>query len=218
MVLKVNVTKANWGESMHRRESTIRHSSRRPQTETAGAHQWEKPVVSSRQRGRKGKTHCHTPARQRATACLSSSARTFACPKWSSVCASRFGLYSHQRACENWPSNFPKPSFARNQPLLSLNNCWLLTCIFSNFYHSKSLVWRSCWTLLCVCISGVLLQHPPKVCCFIPCTYHSANPLTETVHLLRRQDFSQAPLPPPLRCLPTSEIFHDGSEPETGSA
>ena len=36
---------------MQRRESTINHGSRRPQTETAGAHQREKPVVSSRQRG-----------------------------------------------------------------------------------------------------------------------------------------------------------------------
>ena len=34
-------------------------------------------------------------------ASLSSSSQTFVCPKWSSVCASRIGLYSHQRACKN---------------------------------------------------------------------------------------------------------------------
>ena len=46
-----SVTKISWRDSLHRRESAISHGSRRPQTETAGAHQWEKPVVSSRQRG-----------------------------------------------------------------------------------------------------------------------------------------------------------------------
>ena len=40
-------------DSLHRWEQAISHGSRRPQTETAGAHQWEKPVVSSRQRGAK---------------------------------------------------------------------------------------------------------------------------------------------------------------------
>ena len=50
MVLQGNVTKASWRNSLHRWESTISHGSRRPQTKTAGAHQWEKPVVSLRQK------------------------------------------------------------------------------------------------------------------------------------------------------------------------
>ena len=36
-----------------RRESAISHSSRRLQTETVGAHQWERPVICPRQRGTK---------------------------------------------------------------------------------------------------------------------------------------------------------------------
>ena len=51
MVLQESVTKISWGPSLHRQESAISHSSRRPQTETAGARQWEKPVMCSRQRG-----------------------------------------------------------------------------------------------------------------------------------------------------------------------
>ena len=52
----------------------------------------------------------------------SSLAKTFPCPKRSSlsrVCASRTRLYSHQRPCKNWPSTFPKSLSARNQPLSS---------------------------------------------------------------------------------------------------
>ena len=40
-------------DSLHRLQSAINHGSRRPQTETAGAHQWEKPVVSLTQSGMK---------------------------------------------------------------------------------------------------------------------------------------------------------------------
>ena len=46
-------SKISWRDSLHRWKSAISHGSRRPQTKTAGAHQWEKPVVSSRQRGKK---------------------------------------------------------------------------------------------------------------------------------------------------------------------
>ena len=53
MVLQESVTKISWRDSLHRRESAISHDSRRPQTETAGAHQWEKTVLSSRQSGMK---------------------------------------------------------------------------------------------------------------------------------------------------------------------
>ena len=51
VVLQESITKISWRDSLHRRESAISHGRRRPQTETAGAHQWEKPVVSLRQRG-----------------------------------------------------------------------------------------------------------------------------------------------------------------------
>ena len=40
-------------------------------------------------------------------ASLSSSSQTFVCPRCGRGCASRIGLYSHQRACKNWPSTFP---------------------------------------------------------------------------------------------------------------
>ena len=50
VVLQESVTKISWRDILRRRESAISHGSRRPQTETAGTHQWEKPVVSSRQR------------------------------------------------------------------------------------------------------------------------------------------------------------------------
>ena len=41
-------------------------------------------------------------------ASLPSSSQTFVCPKCCTVCLSRIGLYSHQRACKNWPSTFLK--------------------------------------------------------------------------------------------------------------
>ena len=39
IVLKESVTKISCRDSLHRRDSAISHGSRRPQTETAGAHQ-----------------------------------------------------------------------------------------------------------------------------------------------------------------------------------
>ena len=53
VVLQESITKTCWGDSLLRWESTISHGSRRPQTETVGAHQWEKQVISSRLRGMK---------------------------------------------------------------------------------------------------------------------------------------------------------------------
>ena len=52
-MLQETVTKTSWRDSFDTRESAITHGSRRPQTEKVGDHQWEKPVVSSRQRGMK---------------------------------------------------------------------------------------------------------------------------------------------------------------------
>ena len=106
-------------DSLHMQESAISHGSRRPQTETAGAHQWEKQVISLRQRGRKPQRKDAGGKKKRATS-QSSSAQTFVCPECSRVCASRIRLYSHQRACTNWPPTFPKSSSARNQPSSSL--------------------------------------------------------------------------------------------------
>ena len=71
VVLQKIVIKISWRDSFYRLESAISHGSRRPQTETAGAHQWGKPVVSSRQRdlkpqrknagGRKSEQHPYHP-------------------------------------------------------------------------------------------------------------------------------------------------------------
>ena len=52
----------------------------------------------------------------------SSSAQTFVCPKCTRACASRIGLYTHQRACKNWPSTVTKSSSVRNQ--LSTQKHW----------------------------------------------------------------------------------------------
>ena len=53
MVIQESVTKISWRDCLHSWETAISHGSRRPQTETAGAHQWGKPVVSLRQEGMK---------------------------------------------------------------------------------------------------------------------------------------------------------------------
>ena len=53
VALQESVTKTSRRDSLHKRESAISHGSRKPRTETVGAHQWEKPVVNSRQRGMK---------------------------------------------------------------------------------------------------------------------------------------------------------------------
>ena len=51
VALQESATEIRWIDSLQRRELAISHGSRRPKTGIAGAHQWEKPVVSSRQRG-----------------------------------------------------------------------------------------------------------------------------------------------------------------------
>ena len=63
--------------------SLVRKASSKFETE------WHE-VVKERQRRQKERA-----------AFLSSSAQTFACLKCSRICASRIGLYSHQRACKN---------------------------------------------------------------------------------------------------------------------
>ena len=47
------LTKTSLRDTLHKQESTISCGSRMPQTKIAGAHQWERPVISSRQRGMK---------------------------------------------------------------------------------------------------------------------------------------------------------------------
>ena len=106
MVLQESVTKIRWRDSLHRWESAISHDSRRPQTKTAGTHQWEKSVVRLRQRGIKLQRKKSRRQKVRA-AFVPSSSQTFVCPKCGRGCSSRFGLYSHQQACKNWPSTFP---------------------------------------------------------------------------------------------------------------
>ena len=101
MVLQGNVTKASWRNSLHRWESTISHGSRRPQTKTAGAHQWEKPVVSLRQKSMK-------PQRKEAGGRKSEQPPNHHQPqpltvdiKCTRVCTLRIRLYSHQQACKD---------------------------------------------------------------------------------------------------------------------
>ena len=105
MVLQESATKITWRDSLHRRESAISHGSRRPQTETAGAHQREKPVVFEAER-HKAKKEKRRQQKVRA-ASLPPSFQTFVCPKCGRGCTSRIRIYSHQRACKNWPSTFP---------------------------------------------------------------------------------------------------------------
>ena len=124
MMLQESVTKSSWRESLHRRESAISHGSRRPQTETAGAHQWEKPVVSSRQRGIKLQRKKLRRQKERA-ASLPSSSQTFICPKCCRRCASRIGLYSHQRACKNWPSTFPTILVCEKLAIIIMRALWI---------------------------------------------------------------------------------------------
>ena len=103
-----SITKTSWRDSLHRHESTISHGSRRRPTETVGIYQWGKPVVCSRQRGMK-------PQRKDAGSLKSQQQHSkYPQPKASSVQSAvgsayqELGLYSHQRACKNWSSTFPK--------------------------------------------------------------------------------------------------------------
>ena len=107
VALQESFTKINWNDSLHRRESSISQGSRRPQTETAGAHQWEKTVASSRQRGMKPQRK-NAGGRKKWASSLSSPTQTSVYLKCSRACASRISLCSHQRACKNWTSSFPK--------------------------------------------------------------------------------------------------------------
>ena len=108
MVLQESATKISWSDSLHRQESTISHGSRRPQTMT---------VVLIREKRRSRQTHKVTKERRKRqkewAASQSSSAQTFTCRQCSGVCTSRIGLYSHQRACKNWPSTMPNPHLRR---------------------------------------------------------------------------------------------------------
>ena len=86
-----------------------------------------------------------------ATSLLSSS-QTFVCPKCSGMCASRIALYSHQRACKNWPSTFLKSSSARNRPSSLPTQLWALSystgLINSVHRYSKSDCFKPNWSKL----------------------------------------------------------------------
>ena len=105
-MLQESVTKTNWRDNLHRQESAISQGSRRPQTETIGAHQWEKWRKFKAERHEAAKEKCKRQKEQAAS--QSSSTQTFIWLKCSRVCASRIGLYVHQRACQNWPSTLKK--------------------------------------------------------------------------------------------------------------
>ena len=143
VVLQESVTKISRRDSLHRRESAISHGSTRPQTETAGAHQWEKPVVSLRQRDIKPQRKKPRRQKERA-ASLPSSSKTFVCPKCSGGCPSRIGLYSHQQACKNWPSTFPT--------ILVCEEWAIITISFSVNLNQRFASFRDCYdVILFVC-------------------------------------------------------------------
>ena len=142
VVLQESVTKTSWTDSLHRQESTISHGSERRQAETVCAHQWGKPVTSSRQRHEAGKERWRR--QKKPTASQLSSAQTFTCPKCSRVCTSRIRLQSHQHACKNWPSTFPKILVYKESTITICcpNLCCaltLLTCHLCSFTNHCSL-------------------------------------------------------------------------------
>ena len=106
VILQESVTRTSWRSSLQRRESTWWSWQQEASTETVGAHQWEKPVVSSRQRGLK--SQMKDAGGRRASSIPNILRQTFVCPKCGRFCAPRIGLYSHQGACRNWLSTFPK--------------------------------------------------------------------------------------------------------------
>ena len=66
------------------------------ETEEAGREKWVS-VGAERQKAAKEKRR----RQKERTASLPSPSQTFVCPKCGRRCASRIGLYSHQRACKN---------------------------------------------------------------------------------------------------------------------
>ena len=118
MMLQEIVTKISWRDSLHRRESAISHGSRRPQTETAGTHQWEKPVVSSRQRGIK-------PQRKNTGGRKSEQHPYHPLPKPSSVQSAIGGAHqeSVSTATKKQARIDHQPSSARNEPSSLLHQC-----------------------------------------------------------------------------------------------
>ena len=177
MVLQESATKISWSDSLHRQESTISHGSRRPQTMT---------VVLIREKRRSRQTHKVTKERRKRqkewAASQSPSAQTFTCRQCSGVCTSRIGLYSHQRACKNWPSTMPNPHLRRTSHhhqqqqrdyklVNSIHNCiWHIQC----YYSLNQLV--SNWT------GGI-----PKYIVYLPHTdrYISHSCPTSSVELAR---------------------------------
>ena len=57
-------------------------------------------------------------------ASLPSSSQTFVCPKCGRGCASRIGLYSHQRAYKNWPPTFPTILVCEEWTIIIINRKW----------------------------------------------------------------------------------------------
>ena len=75
-------------------------------------------------------------------ASLPSSSQTFACPKCGRGCASRIGLYSHQRAfldqlaCKNWPSIFPSILVCEEWAIIILSASFVNVCLSSSVTFS----------------------------------------------------------------------------------
>ena len=76
----------------------------------------------------------------------SSPAQPFVCPKCSRVCASRLGLYSHQRAWKNWSSTVPKILLCEESNIIIITQqkqhiCRCIVLSMSACMWSK----RCCW-------------------------------------------------------------------------
>ena len=164
VVFQESVTKTSWRDSLHSRESAISHGSRRPQTETASAHQWEKTVKSSTQRGMK-------PQKEKRRRIKSEQHPYHPHPKPSAVqsvvwCAHQESVSTatNERArIDHQPSQ--QSSSARNEPPhwpLSFLNVFLklILVVYSSpravCVHCHCCWWTSClfaclwqWTSLC---------------------------------------------------------------------
>ena len=108
------------------------------QQEDSDRDSWHSPVrtasLSSRQRSMKPQRKKRRGQKER-TVFRSSSTQTFVCPKCSRVCASRIGLFSHQRACKNWPPYFLKILDGEESAIklaIPFSLCVLAVCIEVN--------------------------------------------------------------------------------------
>ena len=162
-----------------RRESSISHDSRRPRLAHISGNQLSVltgeglrvrllALISEKsQSGRHEEAGRHEAAKERRrkqkerAASQSSSTQTFVCPKCGRVCTSRTGLYSHQRACKNWPSTFPKILICEE---------WAIIIMCDNYVTTAKNYCSCC--LFIISLSTVLCNVHSR----LHCTVHIAGP------------------------------------------